>query len=259
MNLEDKLYVITDRVSPNTNSIIEYFASKDKRIIVIKSLEPGIVSALNLGIESSQSEFIARMDSDDVVINGRFGAQKKFLISHPEYVLVGSNIKIIDKYGNFLGIRYFPNKNSSIKEMLYYYNPIAHPAVMYRRTSIIKVGSYRAGTDGFEDYDLWLKLIEVGKFKNLMRVYLSYRVHSNQFSFVQKGSLLRENTIKNLNSKKSAIRIRKLFNSIKDSPLIIFKYKNIYSYILCLTISPRVILKLTFFYIINSNRIIRNK
>ena len=254
MNLEDKLYVVTDRISTSTNSIIEYFASKDLRITVIKSPEPGIVNALNLGIESSNSEFIVRMDSDDVIIKGRFSAQKKFLISHPKYVLVGSNIKLIDKHGNFIKRKYFPSKNHIIKSMLDYYNPVAHPAVMYRRISILEAGSYRTGTDKFEDYDLWLRLINVGKFKNLRRFFLNYRIHDNQFSSVSTPFLGDKNEVNYSNSNKiNFVRTKKLYDSLKNSPLSVFKLKNICRYLLCLSINPIIIFRLTYFYVINSN------
>jgi glycosyltransferase involved in cell wall biosynthesis len=254
MNLEDKLYVITDRISTSTNSIIQYFASKDQRITVIKSLEPGIVNALNLGIESSNSEFIARMDSDDLVINGRFDAQEKFLISHPEYVLVGSNIKMIDEYGNFIKRKYYPSQNYVIKRMLDYYNPIAHPAVMYRRISILEAGSYWVGTDQFEDYDLWLRLAKLGKFKNLRRCFLNYRIHENQFSSESNSFLRKKDDINHSNSNKMHFRMTKeLYNSFKDSSLSFFNPRNILIYIFCLAINPIIVLQLTYFYLINSN------
>ena len=79
IELEDELIVILDRTSDNTKAIIKDFASKDGRIMVINSAEPGITNALNLGVRISSADFIARMDADDVVISGRFHKQKKIL------------------------------------------------------------------------------------------------------------------------------------------------------------------------------------
>jgi hypothetical protein len=194
------------------------------------------------------------MDSDDVVTKGRFGVQKKFLISHPKYVLVGSNIKLIDKYGNVIKRKYFPSKNYVIKRMLDYYNPIAHPAVMYRRISILEAGSYRAGTEQFEDYDLWFRLIKFGKFKNLRRFFLNYRIHDNQFSSASNPFLRDKNEISHSNSNKiNFVITKKLYDSFKNSSLSVLKPKNIYRYFLCLAINPIIVLLLTYFYIINSD------
>jgi glycosyltransferase involved in cell wall biosynthesis len=182
IELGDELIIILDRTSDNTKAIIEDFASKDGRIVVINSTEPGITNALNLGVRISSADFIARMDADDVVINGRFHKQKKFLESHPKYILIGSNIQLIDSTGRKIGLKIFPSKYNSIKRMLNFYNPIAHPSVMIRRVSMLESGLYKIGTDGFEDFYLWRKLINFGKFRNSRKCFLKYRVHANQAS-----------------------------------------------------------------------------
>lgn len=182
IELGDELIIILDRTSDNTKVIIEDFASKDERIMVINSEEPGICNALNLGLRISSADFIARMDADDVVINDRFNKQKKFLKSHPEYILIGSNIQYIDSSGRKIGSKVFPSKHNSIKRMLFFYNPIAHPSVMIRRVSMLESGLYKIGTDGFEDYHLWRRLINFGKFRNSRKYFLKYRVHANQAS-----------------------------------------------------------------------------
>jgi glycosyltransferase involved in cell wall biosynthesis len=253
---EDELIIMLDRTSDTTKTIIEYFASKDKRIVVINSPSPGITSALNLGIAHSDADFIARMDADDVVINDRFNIQKKFLESHPKYILIGSSIHLIDSDGKIVGLKVFPHRHKSIKRVISFYNPIAHPSVMIRRISLLESGLYEIGTDGYEDLFLWKKLINFGKFKNTRKFLLKYRIHDDQIT--KKNNILVSNryldSLKPQN--KSADRVNDLYNKIitKKSSLFLFlfSYKFIKNYFISLIINPKSILTLSYYYVINA-------
>lgn len=260
IKLEDELIIILDRTSDNTKAIIEDFASKDGRIVVINSEEPGITNALNLGVRNSSADFIARMDADDVVINGRFHWQKKFLKSHPEYILIGSNIQLIDSSGRKIGLKVFPSKHNSIKRMLFFYNPIAHPSVMIRRVSMLESGMYHIGTDGFEDYYLWRKLINFGKFRNSRKCFLKYRVHANQASAQNIGITNGHNTVYSdflKSENKSNHNLLHIYEQIitKESRKIytfLINFKFIRSYFLSLFVSPKSTFDLSFYYILNA-------
>ena len=259
MENKDKLIIILDRTSDNTKIIIEDFASKDKRILIVNSPSPGITSALNLGINHSDSDFIARMDADDVVINDRFNVQKKFLESHPKHVLIGSNIQIIDSCGKSIGIKVFPSSHHSIKRMLSFYNPIAHPSVMIRRTSLLESGLYEIGTDGYEDFFLWRKIINFGKFKNSRKCLLKYRMHENQATYYKKNTsvLLSKGYLDLFKStSKSVNRVNNLYRMliVKKPSLSIslFNYKFCKNYLIALITLPKSILTLSYYYTINS-------
>jgi glycosyltransferase involved in cell wall biosynthesis len=259
IEVEDKLIVLLDRISDNTKIIIEDFASKDERIMIINSPSPGITSALNLGVTYSDTNFIARMDADDVVINDRFNIQKEFLRSHPEYILIGSNIKLIDSGGKSLGMKFFPSRHHTIKQMLFFYNPIAHPSVMIRRTSLLKSGLYKIGTDGYEDYFLWKKLIHFGKFKNTRKCLLKYRIHDNQTSKYKKNVSVQFNKsyldfLKPRN--KSESRMHELYKKMteKESKKLIplLDYNFCKNYFISLIITPKSIVTLSYYYLINA-------
>ena len=259
IELEDELIIILDRTSDNTKAIIEDFASKDGRIVVINSAEPGITNALNLGVRISSADFIARMDADDVVINGRFHRQKKFLKSHPEYILIGSNIQLIDSTGRKIGLKVFPNKHNSIKRMLFLYNPIAHPSVMIRRVPMLESGLYKIGTDGFEDFYLWRKLINFGKFRNFRKCFLKYRIHANQASSQDISTINGHNTfyfdfLKSENrSNYNLLYIYEKIISRKERKIytLLIEKKFLRSYFKSLFVSPRSTFVVSFYYIVN--------
>jgi len=256
IEVEDELIILLDRISDNTKTIIEYFASKDERIVMINSPSPGITSALNLGITHSDADFIARMDADDVVINDRFNTQKKFLGSHPEYVLIGSSIQLIDSGGKHIGLKIFPYRHHSIKRMMSFYNPIAHPSVMIRRIPLLESGLYEIGTDGYEDFILWKKLINFGKFKNTRNRLLKYRIHDNQTT--KSNSYLTDKIYLDMlkSHNKSFNRLNYLYKIVtsKENKLIylLFKYKFCKYYFISLITIPKFVINLSYFYVINA-------
>ena len=65
------------------------FCPKNIAVTVVTSDTPGIVPALNLGIENAKNELVARLDSDDLVIPERFSAQIEFMNRYKDVVCVG--------------------------------------------------------------------------------------------------------------------------------------------------------------------------
>ena len=63
--------------------------------------------------------------------------------------------------------------------------PVAHPAVMMRRDAVLKAGGYRKTFSPAEDYDLWLRMSDLGyAIANLPQPLLNYRWHGANVSEV---------------------------------------------------------------------------
>ena len=62
---------------------------------------------------------------------------------------------------------------------------IVNPSVMMRKSAVIKIGGYRTDYDSAEDYDLFLRLAEVGCLANLPQVLLRYRLHAKSLTFAR--------------------------------------------------------------------------
>jgi len=172
------IILVLDRVDKSYFSSLNF---NKKRCLIIDSENPGIVAALNLGLQRSKAEFIARIDSDDIMFPNRIGKQLKFLVSNPEYVCVGSSIELFG-VGKKNKIKKYPGNHNKIVKHLTYQNSIAHPSVMYRRKSVLRAGGYRAIFEGSEDYDLWFRLSKVGKLYNLKEPLTKYRINADQYS-----------------------------------------------------------------------------
>lgn len=157
------------------------------KIKIIKNLGLGLVDALNTGIENASFEYIARLDGDDLVLPDRFSEQLEFLSSHPNVVAVGTQVIFIDHSGIEFGKSHYPVGSVSKARNFHKKCLLAHPSVMYRKSSVLRAGKYRKifsnnQMDLAEDFDLWLRLSMIGELWNLDSYLLKYRQHPNQIS-----------------------------------------------------------------------------
>ena len=83
--------ICDDGSTDNTFQIMEEYAKKDKRIVLLKNENNmGLSYSLNKCIEISKSNILARQDADDESMSDRFEKQLKFVLDHPEYAIVGT-------------------------------------------------------------------------------------------------------------------------------------------------------------------------
>jgi glycosyltransferase involved in cell wall biosynthesis len=213
---EFETFIILDRASEDIEKYAQDLTLSSENIKVLLSKLPGISHALNLGIRESSGEFIARIDADDLMRNDRLLLQKAFLEKHPEVVCVGSQITKINVDGIVIGKSSYPASNKQISRTLLFRNCLAHPSVMYRRSSILEVGGYRPEFDGVEDYDLWLRLSKTGQIRNMNAQLTSYRVWKKQITR-KKKHLITENANRSRHSFQDSSDNRRCLSKFEKS------------------------------------------
>jgi glycosyltransferase involved in cell wall biosynthesis len=169
----------------STDGSLEMLRSyEDHRVRVIENgRNLGIVETLNRGLSLAGGEFVARMDSDDISLPGRFERQAGFLDAHPGVGVVGTSGGLIDGRGEFLAPFRYPLSHEAILFSLHFFCPLAHPSVMMRREVVLSAGGYRSaglswgGASFPEDYDLWWRLGDVTRLANLPDRLLLLRKH----------------------------------------------------------------------------------
>jgi glycosyltransferase involved in cell wall biosynthesis len=174
-----EIIAVDDGSKDNTLKILREYESRDPRLRVVSRPNTGIVGALNDGLALARADFIARMDGDDLCLPTRFEKQIDYLRQHPECVLVGSQVLLIDDEGDPI----CPHAQTRFTHEEIDHDhlnrgwPMIHPAIMMRRDAVEKIGRYREEYKWLEDLDLFLRLAEVGKLANLPDVLLKYRLH----------------------------------------------------------------------------------
>jgi glycosyltransferase involved in cell wall biosynthesis len=179
-----ELLIVNDGSTDRTDEIAAEAARNDPRIIVLNRPHGGIAEALNTGIEMARADYVARMDADDVALPSRLEKQIAFLNAHPECVLVGTDVDVIDVEGEAIGVMTFPAHHQEIVQALITgASPaVAHPAIMMRKGAVLAAGGYRQEHVPAEDLDLWLRLVDFGQMANLKEPLLRYRMHPSATS-----------------------------------------------------------------------------
>jgi glycosyltransferase involved in cell wall biosynthesis len=218
-----ELLIINDGSNDNTAEIIKSFY--DERIVFIEQEQQGVAAALNNGLKHARAAYIARFDADDICFTDRLEKQYNFMLSNPEYIIVGSGADYIDDSGNYIFTHFPPVKtNEEIQKLPYYICPFIHASVMYKKDPIANVG-YNINAHSFEDHLLWLKLKKQGGMYNMPEPLLSVRLNpgsltmderkrSRDFHLI-KNKALKEENICNEDGKRLLSIINQQNNSVK--------------------------------------------
>jgi glycosyltransferase involved in cell wall biosynthesis len=176
--------IIDDGSKDRSRAILEEFAARDSRIRLVSRPNTGIVKALNEGLALASGELVARMDADDIALPERLAKQRQYLGDHPECVMAGSRVLVIDPKGMPLTIMSDALTHEQIVDgfLAGRGQLVHHPAVMYRRRVVLEIGAYREIFDEAEDLDLFLRLAEVGRIVNMEEPLLKYREHLKKAS-----------------------------------------------------------------------------
>lgn len=174
----DQLVIVEDGgLTSDLYSIISHWRMK----LPIESLSlpnnVGLGRALNIGLGACEHPLIVRADADDISKPHRFEMLEKFLDSHPDVVIVGSAIEEFQNSpGDLKRFRVPPCSDSSIRRRSKMRNPFNHMSVMFRKQAVLDAGGY-LDCPGFEDYDLWLRLLkQCGRAANLPESLVDARV-----------------------------------------------------------------------------------
>ena len=169
------IVIANGEASDNIASILRDRFGSDPRLVILKSAVPQLAHALNVGLENSKNDYIARMDADDVAHPEWISTQFAFLLHH-KLDMVGCGLRLVDEQGNFLGERRYPG-GKEIQKRLPFKNCFAHNSIIIKKKILLDVRGYNAGFNT-EDYDLWLRLRRFGiRWDNTSNLLIDYRIH----------------------------------------------------------------------------------
>jgi GT2 family glycosyltransferase len=179
-----ELLILDDGSTDGSLEVLRRYADRDPRIHLTSRPNKGLAPSLNELVDQSRGEFLARMDADDVALPERFERQVEYLRAHPDCVLVGSRVRLIDPDGDPLCDWCKLQDHESLDAIFLRgerSTEISHPAIIMRRDAVLAVGKYRP-FEVIEDVDLFLRLAERGRIANLPEVLLQYRIHASNIS-----------------------------------------------------------------------------
>jgi glycosyltransferase involved in cell wall biosynthesis len=172
--------IIVEDPSPRASRpVIDRF--NDPRVIYRSNeRRTSFAQQLNLGLEMSKGQYVARMDGDDIAEPCRLRLQYQFLKQHPEISVVGTNLKIMIESDIVVGLRRYPQTSEKIALQMRRQCAVAHPSVMFKKQDVSDCGGFHPEFGVVADYDLWCRMVLAGrKFYNLPLPLLRYRIHGN--------------------------------------------------------------------------------
>ena len=177
-----ELIVINDASTDRTLDLIQKNAEIDKRIKIINLKKNiGSSNARNEAINQATGEWIAVMDSDDVMY-------KNCLEEQINYLNNNEDIKVLSCLGTYLGVKgkTFGVTTTRIKDHDTYKNlieknkpiGILHSGTVFNKKKFLDLGGYREKFTPCYDIDLWNRFALAGcKIFVLKKILMQYRIH----------------------------------------------------------------------------------
>lgn len=182
LSMLNQTYVTNDFVlvcdGPLTKELYDVIDKYKYKINVIQlEKNMGLGQALNIGLEKCINSLVARMDTDDISKPDRCQKQlNEFSKDKDLEVVSGCVEEFTQVIGDMKSKKRLPNSHDDVVKFSKKRNPVNHPAVMFRKESVIRAGGYSERFNLFEDYYLWVRmLMNQSKIVNLRDTLLYMR------------------------------------------------------------------------------------
>jgi GT2 family glycosyltransferase len=137
-------------------------------------------AAMNAALDHADTEFVARMDADDVALPWRFGAQLRSFRRDDDFVF-SPVLHFRDSSPWARPQRLTAASRAASAARLLVENPFMHPTMLARTEALRVLGGYRSVAS--EDYDLWLRAAAAGcSLRRTTLPVVAYRGHGGQLS-----------------------------------------------------------------------------
>ena len=161
---------------PLVREVLEGYAKQDGRIKVKFLTEnKGIAGNSNEALALASGEFVGFLDHDDELASSALYEVVKLLNEDREIDFIYSDEDKVSLRGERLDPHFKPDWSA---DTLYSYNYITHFSVI-RKAIIDKLEGFSKGYDGSQDYDLFLRAIEItSKIAHIPKVLYHWRMVS---------------------------------------------------------------------------------
>jgi glycosyltransferase involved in cell wall biosynthesis len=184
-----ELIVVDDGSTDETRTILASYAQRDPRVRILSQKRAGLTRALILGCASARGSYIARQDNGDLFLPGRLVSQVDAMAADAQLTFVSCWTECCGPKDEFL---YHAKGSGRASKAMHIISedaqhgvldgPSHHASVMFRRDAYLQVGGYRPQFYFGQDWDLWYRLGEIGKFFMVGKVLHRARVMPNSLS-----------------------------------------------------------------------------
>lgn len=183
-SLPDQLIIFVDGpISISLSNLLDTYTADPLVTIVYSSINLGLGRALAAGLEYCTSDIVCRFDTDDISLSDRLAVVRQAFEGDPTLDIMFSSLVEFSPISSVSSVcrhKRVPECDLDIRRHLLYRNVVNHPAVAFKKASVVSVGSYRHFRF-FEDYYLWLRCRKAG---------LAFRGINQPLVFMRRDSVL---------------------------------------------------------------------
>jgi len=139
------------------HKILKYESHSDNRIFITYSEKnEGISVASNNALNMADGDFIVLLDHDDELTKNALLEIVKTINENPDVDFIYSDEDKLDERGDHVEPFFKPDWSP---DLFFSYNYVIHVSV-FRTSELKKIGGFRTGYEGSQDYDLILRYME---------------------------------------------------------------------------------------------------
>jgi glycosyltransferase involved in cell wall biosynthesis len=176
-----ELWVIENGSTDRTVEIVRSLT--DSRIKLFQLGPVGLQGALKFALENTKSEWLARMDADDLMFPNRLQVQLDFVRANPEITFVGTASALLTPFGHIIETVAKTGSREVTKYLLASQKRFfADPSVVFNRRAALEAGGIDNEFSKQPDVPLWFRLLTRGKAWELAEPLHLYRLQANSLS-----------------------------------------------------------------------------
>lgn len=179
------ILVCDGELTAELDKVIEEFKAKfGRRLRILRSSRPvGVGACANAAIKAARTDYIVKMDSDDIALPQRCERQLRFMTHDSQVEICGAYIEEFDSdTGESISIKSTPVTHEEILRYACRRNPFNNPTLVFKRKTALDAGGY-SGLERCEDYEFVVRMLMAGAIgANLPEVLVKYRVTGDNLS-----------------------------------------------------------------------------
>jgi len=173
-----EIIVVDDGSTDDTRHVLRAYGDR-LRYIYQENHNRGPAAALNRAVSEARGKYIALLDDDDMWLPSKLELQIAVLEQDPEIGFLGTDMYITDASGNVIDRWGKPPSVAETFASLIEDNILGNPSVVVRKRLFDQVGGFDASLRTTQDYDLWLRLARISRFKCLDVPTVKWRMHGS--------------------------------------------------------------------------------
>lgn len=160
--------IVNDGSTDQSPRTLREYAERDSRVRIIHQENQGLTRALIAGCAAARGDYIARQDVGDVSLPDRLRKQVAQIKQSSDTVLVSCGTRFVGPGSEYLYDNVQDGESAEAAllalELDQIRGPSHHGSTLFSRACYEQVGGYRQTFYFAQDLDLWVRLVEQGRY-----------------------------------------------------------------------------------------------